>query len=499
MRHGPSIICLRFDFLKQIDEIKVKASNENWNWDDYVLYTIDVKALYPSVKFTHLKAALSHCFDICTTWSDSVKKHLIELIIYTLQNQQIYWNGSYFMLNQGITTGGKHSVPLANIFLSFILKTSLSSNVDFSDMYARNMELWGRFIDDCGGIYKGSVTDFILWYNLLQECFKVYDLELTCDTDSHTINGNEMVEKENKFITFLDIEIFKCEVSIHTREHRKCTSVNSYLSHKSAHPKYTFAGIVKSQLYRIRRLCSRESDFHIAVKLLEERCLNSGYKSVMVTGILSQAIYLQRSLTCQSRQLSDETEKVRLVVLSGTTYESEFCKFASHMNSLTLSAGIKIEIVRSTGPSIGQWLFNNNGKCSPSVECRDNRCLLCVNGIQNVSGYVTSNVTGERYSSNRKLSCVDGGIYVVDGSCLEQYTGKTIHYGVRTKEHIITDKSSAVHQHKRNCVKCNDIGDFKVTLVENYINRGKYSLSEREYLWNKRIKGLINLKKTLTN
>ena len=103
------------------------------------------------------------------------------------------------------------------------------------------------------------------------------------------------------------------------------------------------------------------------------------------------------------------------------------------------------------------------------------------------------------YSTNDKLECEDGGIYIVKGSCSEQYTGKTIHFGVRTKEHLISDKKSAVHQHKQDCGECNNISDFQITLVESYLQRGKYSLSEREFLWNRRMKGLINLKKTLSN
>ena len=489
------------DFLKQIEDINIKAVNFNWNWDDLLLFTIDVKALYPSVKFEHLALALHHCFDNCTAWSDNVKATLIDIVIYTLENQQIYWNNQYYMLNQGITTGGKHSVPLANIFLSFILKTSLNTNPNLNDLYTRNMELWGRFIDDCGGVYKGTINDFVLLFNVLQDCFKLYDLELTCDTDTHKIDGNNIVEKEDKFVTFLDIELFKSEGSLHSREHRKDTSVNSYLKYGSAHPKYTFAGIVKSQLYRIRRLCSRDNDFVLAVKSLEERCLNSGYKPAIVTGILSQSGNLQRSLSYTPKQPSNNNEKeiVRLVILTGTYYENEFCKFAKRMNSLTETAGTKIEIVRSTNSSIGQLLFNNNGKCFPQDLCNENRCFIHLNDIQNKSGLITSTVTGESYPTNGKLGCVNGGIYVVNGCCSEQYTGKTIHFGVRTKEHLTSDKKSAIHQHKNNCSKCKGIGDFQISLVENYLHRGKYSLSEREFLWNKRIKGLINLKKTLSS
>ena len=34
--------------------------------------------------------------------------------------------------------------------------------------------------------------------------------------------------------------------------------------------------------------------------------------------------------------------------------------------------------------------------------------------------------------------------------------------------------------------------------LENVWGRGKYTLSEREYLWNKRLKGNINIQKTIS-
>ena len=47
------------------------------------------------------------------------------------------------------------------------------------------------------------------------------------------------------------------------------------------------------------------------------------------------------------------------------------------------------------------------------------------------------------------------------------------------------------------CQQCNVTRDFSITYVESYLSRGKYSLSEREMLWNERIKGRINVQKTL--
>ena len=142
------------EFLLNLENIKVKALNEQWDWEGMVLFSVDVKALYPSVKFEYLVLALRHCFDKCTPWTDDIKEILIDIIMYTLRNQQVYWDNKYFMLNQGIPTGGKHSVPIANIFLTFVFLSSLQNNDGLKQYFIGNIMLWKRFIDDCFGIFN---------------------------------------------------------------------------------------------------------------------------------------------------------------------------------------------------------------------------------------------------------------------------------------------------------------------------------------------------------
>ena len=127
--------------------------------------------------------------------------------MYTLKNQQIYWDSKYFLLNQGIPTGGKHSVPIANIFLSFVLLSSLQNNEVFKQSCINDMELWKRFIDDCFGVLRGSIDQFLDFFQKLKGAFLNYGLELTCDTDSHTVaDDSSVIEKEVKCITFLDMD-----------------------------------------------------------------------------------------------------------------------------------------------------------------------------------------------------------------------------------------------------------------------------------------------------
>ena len=486
------------DYLFHIETIKETSASENWDWSNVILFTVDVKALYPSICYDFLAEAIQYVFDTCTTWTPEVKALLIELIMYTLENQQLFWNDMFYILNKGIPTGSKHAVPLANMFMSFILIDALKTDEALKEMFDSKIKLWKRFIDDGTGIFAGSISDFLEFYTLLQVAFGKYNLELTCDTDSYSVTTDGLVEKATKQITFLDVELFMYNGTLHTREHRKETSANSYLLAKSAHPRHTYPGIIKSQLCRIHRLCSLEKDYLASVKNLRIRCMNSGYKITMIDDILSSAGSLSRTLEKPLITTNvDSVEEINLIVLAGTPYESEFCALAARLNPLLISSDMKVKIIKSTSLSLSRLLFNNNNTVVSAHRCPiDKKCVVCTSNIRSNTGVLTSNVTKEQYFVDSTLNCDDGGIYVVDGACGSQYTGKTVDFQKRFKKHF-TSKTSSVYSHKKHCNDCAQVSDFEVTYVENYLKRGKYSLSEREYLWNHRIKGTINIQKTL--
>ena len=190
-------------------------------------------------------------------------------------------------------------------------------------------------------VFMGTIEEFALWFADLQDIFKEFSLELTCDTETHYYDNNVFHEKNYKIVTFLDMDIFKANDSLHTKEHRKETSADSYLHITSAHARHTFAGIEKSLLYRLRRLCSQQTDFESAVDQLQMQCLMSGYDPKMVESILSHGKSLLRILEKQqpiiaNRAINSDKENVRLVILSGTPYE-DFVEFARKMNSIPTS------------------------------------------------------------------------------------------------------------------------------------------------------------------
>ena len=176
-----------------------------------------------------------------------MRNELLELILYTLQNQQIFWKNQFYIFYQGIITGAKHSVPLANIFLSYVVTSSLFNAGNLTQMFLEKVQLWKRFVDDISGIFYESINEFLEFFSLLQVGFRWFGLELTCDTDTHNIENGNIIEKDLKYLVFLDMEIFKSNGTLHTREHRKDTASSSYLNIKSAHARHTFANVLTQE------------------------------------------------------------------------------------------------------------------------------------------------------------------------------------------------------------------------------------------------------------
>lgn len=254
----------------------------------------------------------------------------------------------------------------------------------------------------------------------------------------------------------------------------------------------------KKSNVRLRRLCSRDSDFRDAIDKLRQRCLNSGYDGVMVNSILSQANTLVRSLTPNPRDSSTDTHTVRWVILSGSGYEKQIQSFTSRINRTLLNHNIKLEIVKSTGSCIGNLLFNNNAKSVVSRVCDSPNCDVCLKELRPDSNEVVSPTNGRSYMVTKNINCCSGGIYCICCACLSLYTGKTTgQFNKRIDEHFDPSKSSAVLDHTRTCGVGKNKEDYTIHYLENMYSRGKYTLSEREYLWNERLRGILNIQKTL--
>ena len=167
----------------------------------------------------------------------------------------------------------------------------------------------------------------------------------------------------------------------------------------------------------------------------------------MVQDILNQALNIARNLALKRPVVNNDKHKIRLVVLSGTNYEQEFSRFVSRINEVLNQYKIGIDLVKTNYLSIGRLLFNNCDQ-KPILEICERDCFICSNHLKTNQGSVTSIVTKVSYKVDGKLTCKDGGIYVLGTPCREQYTGKTTNkFACRTKEHLVS-RDTAVSTHR---------------------------------------------------
>ena len=228
-----------------------------------------------------------------------------------------------------------------------------------------------------------------------------------------------------------------------------------------------------------------------SVDLLKVRCYNSGYDKTMVDSILSEAQLLRREF--RSKPCVQETiNKIRWIVLAGSAFEKEQTEFVVNINKALKQYLVAFEIVKTTGPTIGAQLFNNFDKSSlKSDECNGS-CFVCINNARGDPEWIVSSISKKKYHINPNINCMNSGIYGITCKCVDQYAGKTtVANCIRFKENWSTDTS--VRSHIRSCPCKPTIDNVKVQFLENVWDRGKYSLSEREFLWNKRLKGNINI------
>ena len=156
------------------------------------------------------------------------------------------------------------------------------------------------------------------------------------------------------------------------------------------------------------------------------------------------------------------------------------------------------KINKLLGSSIGNLLFNNNEKYER--KCDNKKCNICSGNHRSFDFQVHSKITSCKYRINKNVNCDDCGIYRVTCQCSSAYTGKTTtSFCQRFKEHFQLYRESSIRDHSKKCRLGQNIQNYKIQFLEKSSDRGKYTLSEREFLWNERLGGEINIQKILKN
>ena len=165
--------------------------------------------------------------------------------------------------------------------------------------------------------------------------------------------------------------------------------------------------------------------------------------------------------------LHEEFEIIRWVVLAGTNYIKRMRKFVERMNLSLRPQKIKLQLVMSTGQSIGSLLFNNKVRDHgvDGSRCTSQRCHVCSENLRENDQLIVSPTNGRSYPVNKSLSCTDRGIYSITCACTSLYTSKTsTSFSQRFSKHF-RSAASAVFEHSKSCSMGSSAYDYSVQFL----------------------------------
>ena len=388
------------------------------------LFTLDVKALYPSINLDKLPLAVESALDAVTDFTPERKSFLIELAKFSINNGVTHYRSNWFKSLLGISTGASDSVSLANIYMKWVLLQFFSKY----PLYKRFIVSLVRFIDDLFGGWTGTNRNFANFINTFNSFGKEFGINFDKEQIGDTVN-------------FLDVLVSNVTGVIVTDLYCKPTDAHRYLHRKSFHPKHTFSGIPFSQMRRAVVICSTNYLRDLAIDNIIEYFIDCGYEPNVLDKAKQRALQLDRKsllVTNQTPPANNSTSKPLCFVLP---YCVEVIQLKRIISTLLddieqLTGTREIIFSQKRNPNTSALLFNKYGFAQNNTlllnqKCGSVNCDSCVLKFDNNSPI--SLLPNFVVNPSKTATCKTNHIIytAICKLCMDFYFGKSIN-----KEHI---------------------------------------------------------------
>ena len=333
------------------------------------LFSIDVKALYPSIKPHYVPIAVRDALNKCTDWSEERIDAIIELVEFSIKHAAIHFRNKWYLVILGLPTGGADSVVLANIVVQWVFINFFAT--DEGIKWYKFLLLLSRFID---GVWFGSRLEFDEFLTSLNN----FGIDFGIFFD----DGDVQFGKE---IHFLDVVVSITDNILHTSLYSKPTDAHRFLHRLSFHPPHTFRSLPFAQMRRAALICSEMEERERSIDDMIKYFRGCGYKEYSLIAAQNRAMELSRQdLLGYTRPVRDE---IPLVFV--TTYCKEipllkniFKNYQDDIYRLTDKSNVIVACRKNANTSA--LLFNKFGFCQSILEseavnqkCGDGRCSTC--------------------------------------------------------------------------------------------------------------------------
>lgn len=301
----PAYIKDTYHFISLIRDLKIPPNS--------YFFTIDVDSLYTNIDIT---AGLNTVKNIFLKYSDPTRPdaELLQLLEINLTRNDFEFNGEFYLQIKGTAMGKRFAPSYANIFMAHWEENALKK-------CPKKPLYYFRYLDDIFGLWTFSKEDFQDFITIL-------------DTHDPSIRLKHVLNQER--IDFLDTTIYKgpsfsANQTLDIKVFFKETDTHSLLFKTSFHPKHTYRGLVKSQLIRFKRICTKHDDFKDAVNILFSSLRKRGYCRSFLRQCLS---------TFENTQQKTKSEPIPLITTFSTTSLRINSKLKTNYTTLIKEQGL---------------------------------------------------------------------------------------------------------------------------------------------------------------
>lgn len=279
----PAYIRDTYHFIEIVNSLRIPS--------EFYFFSMDVKNLYTNIP---IDAGIQCVKNIFEKYPDPKRpdQELLSLLEINLKRNDFMFNEKYYLQIKGTAMGKKFAPAYANIYMA-------NWEQEVFLKCEKKPAHYFRYLDDIWGIWMGSKEDFDRFVQVL---------------NAHDPSIQLTTEINDQSIDFLDTTVFKgpdfvFNSKLDIKVFFKVTDTHALLHKNSFHPKHTFKGIVKSQILRFKRICTRDEDFWEAVGILFKSLRERGYSRPFLRNCLK---------TFQDRKERDQGNSIPLI----TTFSS---------------------------------------------------------------------------------------------------------------------------------------------------------------------------------
>ena len=288
-------VCNLPSFVKDTTDFLQKVAEVNCINNKSLLFTMDVKALYPSVPKQEGLEACREALEMRT--NKHIPTEAVMLMIETVLSNNVFKFGNrYFKQTDGTAIGSKLGKNYACTYMG-------AWEQELLEQCPRKPTLYLQFVDDIFGVWDGTEEELLEFQSIANQIHPRIKVTLNMSRQS---------------IEFLDVTIKMVDGAVNTTIYEKPSDKHMYLHQKSSHPNTTKKAIPFGLGIRARRICSTEKEYKINRKKIVDNLGKRGYKKKQTSRILRKVDGMDRKQLLQyNDQKHEDQDRVPLVITYG--------------------------------------------------------------------------------------------------------------------------------------------------------------------------------------